>query len=151
MSYMGSGGGLANQCTLQATCAAHGLKAIGYRYHVGRRIPHKWRARTRWEHMEWNRKYLSKRVLHLGYACREAVWQRTQASTKTRERRKRREVQGSCGCCPCTSPVALGTGVGTTQVESRSRTYFWLPMGALKQAQPSCKHIQAHACRCREG
>ena len=47
--------------------------------------------------------------------------------------------------------LPLGTGVGTTQVESRSRTYFWLPMGALKQAQPSCKHILAHACRCREG
>ena len=46
---------------------------------------------------------------------------------------------------------ALGTGFGTTQVESRSRTYFWLPMGALKQAQPSCKHISAQAGRCREG
>ena len=36
---------------------------------------------------------------------------------------------------------APGTGLGTTQVESRSRIYFWLPMGALKQAQPFCKHM----------
>ena len=27
---------------------------------------------------------------------------------------------------------APGTDLGTTQVESRSRIYFWLPMGALK-------------------
>ena len=62
-------GGPAKQCTLQATCAAHGLKVIGYRYHAGRRIPRKRRARTRWEHMEWNRETLSKRELHVGYIC----------------------------------------------------------------------------------
>ena len=60
-----SGGGATNQCTLQAACAAHGLKAIGYRYHAGRRIPRKRRARTGWQRMEWNRETLNGRDLHL--------------------------------------------------------------------------------------
>ena len=40
---------------------------------------------------------------------------------------------------------------GTTQVESCSRTYFMLPMGALKQAHPFCKHMQAGVGRVKNG
>ena len=60
-------GGPAKHCTLQTTCAAHDLKAMGYRYHSGRKIPRKQRARTRGEHMEGNRETLSESDLQSGY------------------------------------------------------------------------------------
>ena len=63
-------GGPAKQCTLQATCAAHGLKVIGYRYHAGRKTPRKRRARIGWQHLELNTETLNGRDLHLGFKFR---------------------------------------------------------------------------------
>ena len=62
-------GGPAKQCTLQATCAAHGLKVLGSRYHSGSRIPRKRRERTEHKNKKWNRETLNGRDLHLGYTC----------------------------------------------------------------------------------
>ena len=62
-------GGRRTNAPFRRRAIAHGLKAIGYRYHAGRRIPRKRRARTRREKIEWNRETLSKRDLHVGYVC----------------------------------------------------------------------------------
>ena len=68
-------GGPAKHCTLQATCVAHGMKEIGYRYNSGCRISRKRRARTGCWHREWNRVALIRKGSTFGINVFRHYWE----------------------------------------------------------------------------